>query len=69
MLNIVGSITMTIQPIYALFEKGDKSAEPQQLPQPRSANGAIETGTIASNDDATEIISDSFSARSASESP
>ena len=27
MLNIVGSITMTIQPVYALFEKDGKAKE------------------------------------------
>ena len=27
MLNIVGSITMTIQPIYGLFEKQEKSKQ------------------------------------------
>ena len=34
MLNIVGSITMTIQPIYGLFEKKEK-AKPDEIPDLR----------------------------------
>ena len=72
MLNIVGSITMTIQPIYALFEKQSKNSEEPSsqpaLPQQPNGNGGAghnsERGSIHSNDASTEIISDNFSSRS-----
>lgn len=34
MLNIVGSITMTIQPIYGLFEKKTKAKEEDSREEP-----------------------------------
>ena len=40
MLNIVGSITMTIQPIYALFEK-NQTKQPV-VERPESADGQAE---------------------------
>ena len=76
MLNIVGSITMTIQPIYGLFEKVEKrgeAAENQQaLPQQPTGNQGGgnfngERGSIHTNDASTEIISDNFSNHSGNE--
>ena len=56
MLNIIGSITMTIQPIYGLFEKKvkdkeeDLQEEPAQL-QRDSVESQTETSTVILNDD------------------
>ena len=52
MLNIVGSITMTIQPIYALFEKNEKvKEEPPQPENDQDSQGRGSYFEISQTDD------------------
>ena len=64
MLNIVGSITMTIQPIYGLFEKGqkDKREDAELQVGPTAALERPSVGGLSSStDNTTEVVGDGLS--------
>ena len=55
MFNIVGSITMTIQPIYGLFEKREKDKE-EDAADLMPSREVLQRGSINSQTGASTII-------------
>lgn len=56
MFNIVGSITMTIQPIYGLFEKREKEKEEDASHDLLQSREVLQRGSINSQTGASTII-------------
>ena len=56
MFNIVGSITMTIQPIYGLFEKREKEKEEDANNDLMQSREVLQRGSINSQTGASTII-------------
>ena len=56
MFNIVGSITMTIQPIYGLFEKREKEKEEDSSHDIMQSREVLQRGSVNSQTGASTII-------------